>query len=84
VGLFFIFDNRFKKNIHKYDRESYVKDLNSKARDKKIRAIWGIEGKRDYKSIDKLQRIINDASEDKQVRKEAEIAVKNLRNRKNK
>lgn len=84
LASIFGFDKKFRKNIHKYDKESYVRDLKSKDKDKKIRAIWGIEGMRNNNSIEELQKIVNNKNEDKWVRKEAEIAIKNLKKNKSK
>lgn len=75
------YDTEFRKNIHKYDQDSYRKDLDTKNRDKKIRAIWGIEGSGNSDNIRDLERIAHDSKEDKSVRKEAEIAVRNLKKR---
>lgn len=76
-----LFDTKFKKEIDKYDREGYRKDLKSRDRDKKIRAIWGLEGMGNSRSIDELDRIAHDSKQDKWVRKEAKIAIKNLKKR---
>lgn len=83
MGLFsLLFDRKFEKDIHKYNSDSYLKDLNSKNRDKKIRAIWGVEGMGNKSSIEKLQSIVKNKREDRWVRKEAGISIKNLRKQK--
>ena len=75
------YDAKFKKDIDKYDRGSYRKDLRSRDRDEKIRSIWGLEGMGNSGSIDELDRIAHDSKEDKWIRKEAKIASKNLKER---
>lgn len=73
------YDVKFKKDIDKYDRGSYRKDLKSQERDKKIRAIWGLEGMGNTGSINELERIAHNSREDEWVRKEAKIAIKKLK-----
>ena len=75
------YDVKFKKDIDKYDRDSYQKDLKNRDRDKKIRAIWGLEGMGNSGSINELERIAHNSKEDSWVRKEAKIAIKNLKKR---
>lgn len=75
------YDAEFKKGFHKYDRDSYREDLKTRDRDKKVRAIWSLEGMGNTSSINELERIGRNSKEDEWVRKEAKIAVRNLRKR---
>lgn len=79
-----ILDDIFSEELDKHEVESFIADLRSPDKEVKERAVWGIEGMgpeklgRD-KTIEILQKVMDDPGEDPEIRLQAQRSIENIR-----
>lgn len=79
-----ILDDVFKEELDKHEVESFIADLQSRDKEVKERAVWGVEAVGPEKlggdkTVEILEEVMDDLSQDPEIRLQAQRSVENIK-----